>query len=118
VPYPKNSTIFIIFARKKLKKMYTIDEDYFKQIEDRLTPLGMSGLYQDEDGNLVSVEPINSTSDTTEKKNRLYKTSFQQEKPDRSNPGYWYQFYDPRYCGDSCEDYCKRMAAKYGYREK
>ena len=57
-------------------------------------------------------------NDTTEKKNRLYKTSFQQEKPDRSDPGYWYQFYDPRYCGDSCEDYCKRMAAKYGYREK
>ena len=85
MPYPKNSTIFIIFARKKLKKMYTIDEDYFKQIEDRLTPLGMSGLYQDEDGNLVND---------------------------------WYQFYDPRYCGDSCEDYCKRMAAKYGYREK
>ncbi len=98
--------------------MYTIDEDYFKQIEDKLTPLGMSGLYEDEDGNLVTVEPINSTSDTTEKKNRPYKTSFQQEKPDRSNPSYWHQFYDPRYCSGSREDYCKRMAEKYGYREK
>ena len=96
----------------------TIDEDYFKQIENELTPLGMSGLYEDEDGNLVSVEPVDSTNDTTEKKNHPYKPSLQQEKQDRSNPNYWHQFYDPRYCSESCEDYCKKMAAKYGYREK
>ena len=65
-------------------KMYiTIDEDYFKQIENELTPLGMSGLYEDEDGNLVSVEPVDSPNDTTEKKNHPYKTSLQQEKPNK-----------------------------------
>ena len=34
----------------------TIDEDYFEQIKDQLTPLGMSGLYTDEDGNFVSLQ--------------------------------------------------------------
>ena len=88
----------------------TIDEDYFKQIEDELTPLGMSGLYQDEDGNLVSVEPADSESDTTEKKDR---PPLAQKEPDRTDPNYWYFVYDPRYCGGSREDYCERMAAKY-----
>ncbi len=96
----------------------TIDEDYYEQIKDQLTPLGMSGLYTDEDGNFVNVEPINNKSDTTGKTSHPYKQPLRQEKPDRSNPGYWVQFYDPRYCSESCEDYCKKMAAKYGYREK
>ena len=94
--------------------MYTIDEDDFEQMKDQLTPLGMSGVYEDEDGNLVSVEP----SDTTEKKKYPTNTSSQQGEPNRSNPGYWVQFYDPRYCSGSCEDYCKEMASKYGYCEK
>ena len=91
----------------------TIDEDYFEQIKDKLTPLGMSGLYEDEDGNLVSVESTNSESATTEKKQHPHKTSLQQGKSERANPSYWYQFYDPRYCSESCEEYCKKMAAKY-----
>ena len=93
--------------------MYTIDEEEFEKIKDQLTALGMSGVYEDEDGNLVLVEPTIGESNTTEKKNRPNKTSSQQEKPDRANPAYWHQFYDPRYCGDSCEEYCKKMAAKY-----
>ena len=96
-------------------KMYrTIDEEEYERIKGELTPLGMSGVYEDEDGNLVNVEP----SDTTEKKKYPTNTSSQQGGPDRSNPGYWAQFYDPRYCSGSCEDYCKKMAAKHGYREK
>ena len=91
----------------------TIDEEYFEQIKDGLTPLGMSGVYEDRDGNLVSVEPTIGESNTTEKKNRPSKTSLQQEKSERANPAYWYQFYDPRYCSESCEEYCKKMAAKY-----
>ena len=46
--------------------MYTIDEEDFEQIKDELTPLGMSGLYEDEDGNLVTVE--SSKSVATERK--------------------------------------------------
>jgi hypothetical protein len=91
----------------------TIDEEYFEQIKDELTPLGMSGLYEDKDGYLVSVESVDGESNTTEKKNRPSKTSLQQEKSARANPAYWFQFYDPRYCSESCEEYCKKMAAKY-----
>jgi len=89
----------------------TINEEDYEQMKDQLTPLGMSGVYEDEDGNIVSVEP----DDTTEEKKQPYKTSSQQTKPDRSNPAYWEQFYDPRCCGGSREEYCKKMAAKNGY---
>lgn len=92
--------------------MYTtINEEDYERMKDELTPLGMSGVYEDEDGNLVSVEP----SDTTEKKSHPHQTSSRQGEPDRSNPGYWEQFYDPRYCRESLEEYCKKMAARNGY---
>ena len=91
--------------------MYTIDEEDFEQIKDELTPLGMSGLYEDEDGNLVTVE--SSKSVATERKKQPHKKTLQEERSERANPAYWFQFYDPRYCSESCEEYCKKMAAKY-----
>lgn len=91
--------------------MITIDEDYYEQIKDELSPLTFGGLCQDEDGNLVSVEPKDSKMNSADKKK--YKTPAQQEKPDLTSPGYWYYVYDPRYCGGSREDYCERMAAQY-----
>jgi hypothetical protein len=92
----------------------TINEEDYERMKDELTPLGMSGVYTDEDGNTVSVEP----DDTTEVKKKPYKTSSRQTKPDRSNPNYWHQFYGPRYCGESPEEYCMKMAEKNGYRKK
>ncbi len=32
---------------------------------------------------------------------------------DKTNPAYWYYYYDPRYCGPSPEEYANKMAAKY-----
>ena len=89
----------------------TIDEEDYERMKNELTPLGMSGVFEDEDGNIVNVEP----SDTQEAKKQTYKPVSRPSQPDRSNPGYWVQFYDPRYCGGSLDDYCKKMAAKYGY---
>ncbi len=89
----------------------TIDEEDYERMKNELTPLGMSGVFEDEDGNIVNVEP----SDTQEAKKQTYKPVSRPSQPDRSNPGYWVQFYDPRYSGGSLDDYCKKMAAKYGY---
>ena len=89
----------------------TIDEEDYEQMKDELTPLGMSGVYEDENGNIVSVEPSNPK----ETKKQSYKTPSPPSPPDRSNPDYWVQFYDPRFCSGSLDDYCKKMAAKYGY---
>lgn len=46
----------------------TIDEEDYERMKDELTPLGMSGVFEDEDGNIVNVEP----SDTQEAKKQTY----------------------------------------------
>ena len=35
----------------------TIDEEDYERMKNELTPLGMSGVFEDEDGNIVNVEP-------------------------------------------------------------
>lgn len=46
----------------------TIDEEDYERMKNELTPLGMSGVFADEDGNIVNVEP----SDTQEAKKQTY----------------------------------------------
>ena len=41
------------------------------------------------------------------------KTTFVSELDDKSNPAYWYFYYDPRYCGASREAYACEMASRY-----
>ncbi len=83
--------------------------------------LGVSGLVEDEEGNIYSASEI----DTDEEPNTLKKatklsssftnSSFVSSLDDKSNPAYWYFYYDPRYCGPSREAYMEKMARQYGY---
>ena len=86
--------------------------------------LGESGLVEDEDGEVYNASEIDDL--------------FPEEKPapqekaagssntsafrsfgvssaldDKTNPAYWYYYYDERFCGPSREDYMEKMAAKY-----
>lgn len=89
----------------------TIDKDHFERIKDRLTPAGLGDLFVDEDGDFYNVEF--EDSDTTDEEKHPHTASLPQEEPDLSSESYWYAVYDPRYCGGSREDYCRKMAARY-----
>ena len=82
--------------------------------------LGESGLAEDEDGNLLNVSDLESSdrrngTDVIEevKFDEFIKTTFVSELDDKSNPAYWYFYYDPRYCGASREAYACEMASRY-----
>ena len=82
--------------------------------------LGESGVVEDEDGNLLNVSDLESSdrrngTDVIEevKFDEFTKTTIVSELDDKSNPAYWYFYYDPRYCGASREAYACEMASRY-----
>ena len=77
--------------------------------------LGASGLWEDEDGNLYNSSEIEdevpaSAPKKTSERRRSF--GFVSELDDKTNPAYWFYYYDPRYCGPDREDYMERMAAR------
>ena len=104
------------------------------------TVLGESGLAIDEDGELVSVfelewlekhpeaarqdvtdassspasptEP-SSSSATSSSSSSSKSFGIASVLDEKSNPAYWYYYYDPRYCGPSREAYMEKMARQY-----
>ena len=63
------------------------------------TGLGVSGIYVDEDGNMVY--PF-----------LMEDQDVQTEITDKTDPLYWRDRYEPGYCGPDREDYMERMAAR------
>ena len=92
------------------------DKNSFSESKYRV--LGASGLVVDEDGEILSAsekdaifgrEPV----DDGVLKKTVSKFPVISELEDKSNPAYWYHYYDPRYCGPSREDYIEKMARRY-----
>lgn len=79
--------------------------------------LGESGLYEDEDGNLYSAseledyEPMDPAL-REKMSERLKNFGVLSDLNDKTNPAYWYYYYDPRYCGPDHEAWMEMMAAK------
>ena len=83
--------------------------------------LGASGLVEDEEGNIYGVDEIDEwrepedpeTTKRLEEFNKgVTKNTFVSQLDDKTNPAYWYFYYDERYCGPSREAYCEKMAAQ------
>lgn len=87
--------------------------------ESRYTVLGESGMLMDEDGNMIDPSEIEEDdfyyqpAKKPELPDSFKKSSFVSVLDDKSNPAYWYHYYDPRYNGPSREEYMERMARKY-----
>ena len=83
------------------------------------TALGESGLVQDEEGNIYNASEIyddevtNSLYGQSPLPDSFKKSSFVSQLDDKSNPAYWYFYYDERYCGPSREAYAEQMALRY-----
>lgn len=86
--------------------------------------LGESGLYEDEEGNIYSASEIFGQDDTgeaadeTKSSTGITCNSFISELDDKSNPAYWYFYYDPRFCGPCREAYMEKMARMYSRRNQ
>ncbi|MBR2250115.1 MAG: WG repeat-containing protein [Prevotella sp.] len=96
------------------------DVNALKKETPKYRLLGESGLVEDEDGNFLDVSDLErhdrqSGTDEGEKVrfDEFIKTTFVSELDDKSNPAYWYFYYDPRYCGPSREAYANEMASRY-----
>lgn len=79
--------------------------------------LGESGLWEDEEGNLYSpseLEGYEPMDPAIKKKisERLKNFGVLSDLNDKTNPAYWYFYYDPRYCGPDHEAWMEMMAAK------
>ena len=85
--------------------------------EHTYTMLGESGLWEDEEGNIVDpseMEGYEPADPALKKKisERLKNFGVQAELNDKTNPDYWFYEYDPRYCGPDRQDYMERMASR------
>ena len=80
--------------------------------------LGESGLVEDEDGDVYSASEVDESPQLRES-TKSYDTSayrgfgVSSVLDDKTNPAYWYYYYDERFCGPSREEYMEKMATKY-----
>lgn len=72
--------------------------------------LGESGVVEDEDGNMYSVGEIYGYEELP---NPIFPENSHSVSEDKTSPGYWAFYYDPRYCGPSPEEYIEKMVRKY-----
>ena len=78
--------------------------------------LGESGLVEDEEGNIYSVDEIFPRKEQRKPITfpDFQRNSFVSELDNKCNPAYWHDHYDPRYCGGlSVEEWMDKMAEQY-----
>jgi hypothetical protein len=95
------------------------EKQFEEQHKEPKTPqykiLGESGLVEDEEGNIYSVNEV-FPSDKPSKPitfPHFQRNSFVSELDNKCNPAYWFYYYDERYCGPNREAWMEEMAAKH-----
>jgi len=74
--------------------------------------LGESGLVEDEEGNIYNASEVDDSSEQ-QKPAEFNNFGVSSALDDKTNPAYWYFYYDERYCGPSREAYMEKMALQY-----
>lgn len=72
--------------------------------------LGESGVVADEEGNMYSVSEVYGYEEPPKS---IFPKDTHSASEDKTSPGYWAFYYDPRYCGPSPEEYIEKMIRKY-----